>query len=429
MKILVIDIDSVGLDFSLRCMEWGHEVKLFTRKDPSKGRSKVGDGLVDKVPHWEPHLNWSDLILITGNDYYLHDLENIRKHYPVFGPPLEGMKLEIDRQYGMQILASHGIDVPPHKVMRSYTDAEAFVRKNPKRWVMKPSNDRDGNSNKETSYCSKEPRDLITILRMLEKQGKKHGEFILQEFIEGVEIGVSCWFAGGIWGKINENFEFKKLCNDDIGPNTGEMGSALKYVQKSKLFNKVLKPLGGYLAAIDYRGDIDINCIVDKNGNIWPLEFTARLGWPAFYIMQAEHQGDPAQWMLDLMEGRDTLEVTGDVAIGLVLMHMKNGAPPGLPIYGIDNDNWKNVHLSGVKKGMSPCMDGPDEECFVAADEYMLVVSGTGPTVRKAKAAAESVMDQIYVPKSPVRRTDIGNRLKEHIPELQEHGIATEWTF
>lgn len=427
--MLVIDIDSVGLDFCLRCQEWGHEIRLFTRKDPIRGRSRVGDGLVEKVPHWEPHLNWSDLILITGNDYYLHDLEAIRKHYPVFGPPLEGMRLEIDRQYGMQVLQSCGIDVPPHKVMKSYTEAEAFIRKNPKRWVMKPSNDRDGNSNKESSYCSKEPRDLIAILRMLEKQGKKHGDFILQEFIEGIEIGVSCWFAAGKWGKINENFEFKKLCNDDIGPNTGEMGSALKYVESSKLFTKVLKPLGAFLAAIDYRGDIDVNCIVDKKGGIWPLEFTARLGWPAFYIMQAEHLSDPAQWMLDLMNGKDTLEVSYDIAVGFVLMHMKNGAPPGMPIFGIDETNWKNVHLAGVRLGTAPCLDGPDEECFVAADEYMLVASGTGKTVRKAKEAAKTVVESIYVPKSPVRRTDIGDRLKEQIPQLQEHNIAMEWAY
>lgn len=439
LRILVIDIDGVSLDFCLRCLEWGHEVKLFIRKDPKDGRSQVGDGMVEKVPHWEPHLNWSDLIVITGNDYYLHGLEHIRKHYPVFGPPLDGMRLELDREYGMKVLESCGIEVPEFHVFSSYEKAEQFVRKDPRRWVSKPTNDRDSNAVKSMSYVSKNPADMVYMLQRWHRIGKRHGEFILQQYVGGIEVGVSAWFGGGKWGKVNENFEFKKLMVGDLGMNTGEMGSALKYVSKSKLFDKLLKPLGGYLASIDYRGDIDINCKVDDQGHMWPLEFCSRLGWPAFYIMQAEHTGDPAQWMLDLMDGRDTLQVTYDIALGVVVAQpdfpyskLTGKAVTGIPVYGIDEDNWANIHPSGMMAGKAPCMDGDevcDQDCLVTCDDYILVASGLGKTVRQAKRAAYKVVDSISIPNSIMYRNDIGDRLEDDLPALQEHGFCQEWSY
>jgi phosphoribosylamine--glycine ligase len=439
MHILVIDIDGCGLDFCLRCLAAGHEVRLFIRNDPKDGRSLVGQGMVEKVPHWEPHLNWADLILLTGNDYYVHNLEPLRKHYPIFGPPLEGMRLELDREFGSQILKEHGVNMIPYTTFRSHEAAEEWVRKNPRRFVSKPTDNRKANANKALSYVSKDAADMVYMLQRWRRLGKNKGPFMLQEFRAGVEIGVSCWFAGGRWGKINENFEFKKLMPGDVGVNTGEMGSVLKYVDRSRLFNQVLRPLGGYLADIDYRGDIDLNCIVDEDGEIWPLEFTSRLGWPAFYIMQAQHLCDPAQWMLDLMNGRDTLEVSDEVAVGVLLAQpdfpysrFTRREVAGVPIYGITDENWDRIHLSEVMRGRAPVLeDGKvvEQEVLVACGDYVLIATGLGGTVRQAQRRAYAVVDQIKMPNSIMYRNDIGDRLKDQLPELHKHNLAMEFEY
>jgi len=44
-----------------------------------------------------------------------------------------------------------------------------------------------------------------------------------------------------------------------------------------------------------------------------------RPGWPLFQIQQALHKGDPAEWMLDLLDGKDTLKVSKDIACGVVV--------------------------------------------------------------------------------------------------------------
>ena len=60
---------------------------------------------------------------------------------------------------------------------------------------------------------------------------------MLQDFIEGIEVGISAWMGSeGFLKPKNINFEFKKLMSDDYGPATGEMGTVCKYVSTSKLF-------------------------------------------------------------------------------------------------------------------------------------------------------------------------------------------------
>ena len=51
------------------------------------------------------------------------------------------------------------------------------------------------------------------------------------------------------------------------------------------LFNATLQKMEPVLAREGYVGAIDLNCIVNGNG-IYPLEFTARFGYPTIFIMQ-----------------------------------------------------------------------------------------------------------------------------------------------
>src|SRR5262249_47010025 len=140
---------------------------------------------------------------------------------------------------------------------------------------------------KSLSYVSKDASDMINKLRAWKRRGLKlKGSCMLQDFIPGIEIGVSRWMGSqGFLRARGENVEHKKLMSGNWGPNTGEMATVMWYSGQSKLSRKVLDPLEQDLLSMGHRGDIDVNCIIDESGKPWPLEFTARLGWPAFYIM------------------------------------------------------------------------------------------------------------------------------------------------
>jgi phosphoribosylamine--glycine ligase len=112
--------------------------------------------------------------------------------------------------------------------------------------------------------------------------------------VTGVEVAVGAFFNGKEFiYPLNVNFEHKKLFPGNIGPSRGEMGTAMFWSGPNKLFNSTLKKMEAKLASEGYVGYIDLNCIVNGNG-IYPLEFTARFGYPTISIQQGGH--DYADW-------------------------------------------------------------------------------------------------------------------------------------
>lgn len=206
---------------------------------------------------------------------------------------------------------------------------------------------------------------------------------------------------------------------------TGEQGTTLRFVKKSKLFEAVLRPLTEYLHGLGYLGNLNVNCIIDVEGKPWPLEFTARLGWPAFNIMLPLVEGDPCEWMLDLIGGRDTLELSDSVAVGVVMTHcdfpwskQTQEETKGFPIWGLRESDRSNVHFQHVMRG------GKDSPWHTAGD-YVMVVTGTGESVRVAAKGAYALAERLKWPSNIQLRTDIGERLKRELPVLQAKGFAT----
>jgi phosphoribosylamine--glycine ligase len=432
LNLLIVDIDGIGLDFAMRCTEHGHAVKMWVR--PKNGeRSRSGDGLVEKVSDWEKWCQWADLIVPTSNGAYMDRFEALRGYgYPVFGPSKESARLEIERSFGMEAFKKAGIEIPAYKMFKSLDEAEAHCWKSEERYVFKTLGSEE---DKSLSYVAKTPASMINKIRSWKKRGLTlKGPCMLQTLIEGVEMGVSAWMGrDGFLRPRGENVEHKKLMPGNYGCNTGEMGTVMWYTNRSKLSRQVLDPLEEMLRRIGHIGDVDVNCIVDDQGKAWPLEFTCRLGCPAFFIMCAQHE-EPVQWMLDSMNGKDTLKVSEDVFVGLVLAQgrfpHKGGSKDdvtGIPIEGITPKNWPNLHLVDAMagKGVEEVKGKPvEKEMIVTSGEYVLCASGSGETIRKARKAAYGVVDQIYVP-DPIVRDDVGEELEKQLPGLQALGFAT----
>ena len=282
-------------------------------------------------------------------------------------------------------------------------------------------------------------------MRAVHSQRKKahKGDFILQEFRPGIEMAVGGWFGKGGFSKYwCENWEFKKLMNDDLGVATGEQGTILRYTEESKLAEEVLKPLEGQLHGLDYTGYIDVNCIITDDGTPWPLEFTMRPGWPLFQIQQAVHKGDPVEWMLDAIDGKDSLRVSKDVACGVVISmpdypysRLTKKECSNYPLFGLEEeDSLKNVHLSEVQWGKAPAnVDGKvklDVPMFVTAGDYICTVTGCGNTIEEARESCyKTIKKKIEIPNSIMYRTDIGKRLEEQLPDLQKNGYCTDLEY
>jgi phosphoribosylamine---glycine ligase len=438
LRILVVDVHGLALDWCLRCQAAGHQIKWFY--PPATNRKNIGKGLVPLVDDWREWMRWADMVFLTYNTKYLRDVDawRAREGIKVIGATQAAAEWELNRTAGQKVFKDAGVDVLPYKEFSDYDAAISYVKKENRRFVSKPCGDEP---DKSLSYVSKSPEDLIFMLGKWKKQQKLKGKFILQDFVPGVEMAVGGWFGpGGFNEGWCENFEEKNLMAGGCGPNCGEMGTTLRYVKKSKLADKVLKPLEDAIDILGYVGYCDVNCIIDEDGNPWPLEFTMRPGWPTFNIQQALHTGDPAEWLADLSEGRDSRRLLlNKVALGVVLAipdfpysHATQKEVSGSPIYGITPALLENIHPCEMMQGEAPDqLNGKilTVPMMVTSGDYVLVTSGVGGTVREARGKAYRVMKRLTTPSSPFWRPDIGVRLKTQIPELQAKGYATNLTY
>jgi phosphoribosylamine--glycine ligase len=304
-----------------------------------------------------------------------------------------------------------------------------------KRFVSKPS----GEADKALSYVSKSPADMLFMLNRWRETNKLKSEFILQEFVPGIEIAVGGWLGpNGFAELFLENFEHKKLMNGELGPNTGEQGTVAKYVKNSALADYLLKPMEASLVAMGHTGYFDMAAICDDEGNLWPLESTSRCGYPTLNLQIAMHTGDPVEWMLDLVNGVDTLTATDEVCTGVVMAipdfpysKLTKKEVSGYPIYNLSEVEAADIHHCETMRGKAPKMEGDtlrdDAPMFVTAGDYVLVATGLGETVQESMKAVYKVLDTIEMPNSAFWRTDIGKRVVKQLPKLQAMGYCAEW--
>lgn len=437
MKFLVLDIEGegTGVDIAWRAQLAGHQVRYWLPPTRAGNLRPYGNGMLTKPKEWQSSMDWAELIFVTGNNKYADELDDyFGRGYPIFGCNPKAAQLELDRGYGQEILARYDIETAPYVVVSGVDEAIKHILKTGKGYALKPWG---GASNSAMTHVAKDPNDAIFTLMRWEELGLFEGQLMLQELIEGVEMAISGFFGPSGWNKTKEeSFEHKKFLTGDLGENTGEMGTVIRHIKQSKLFDQVLEPITEYLHIVNYVGAVDVNCIIAKD-RPYPLEFTMRPGWPDFCIRQAVFKGDPIEWMADLVNGRDTLKCSERIALGVVMTHgdfpkCKDapGTWAGFPIEGVEDG--EGIHFQQVMQEEVPRAVGKKvkmEEMFCTAGVYPLVVTGVGANVTKAKDAAMERVGKIKWPSNLMHRIDIGDRLKQDLADLHFHGYAKDMDF
>ena len=289
MKFLFVTNESLSADLAWQLKKEGHDVKMYCQ---GQGEKDVGLGFFEKVDEWDSLKDWADVIIFDDIGFG-GKAEQLRKEgkFVVGGSPYTD-KLELDREFGQSELNSVGVDVLPSWNFTSFDEAIDFVRKNPDRYVLKPSG--KAQSEKELLFIGQEVdgKDILQVLEHYKANwSKKIKEFQMQKYAEGVEIAVGAFFNGKEFiMPVCVNFEHKRLFPGELGPSTGEMGTATYYTKDSPVYERTLLKTKEKLAASKYVGYVDINCIVNSKG-IWPLEWTCfdadtemltREGWKSY---------------------------------------------------------------------------------------------------------------------------------------------------
>jgi len=423
-NFLFVTIDALSGDLAWQIKKEGHNVKFYTQNPEDK---EVADGFVDKVDDWEKEVDWADVIIfddVLGQGAKAQKLREKGKF--VIGGTEYTDRLEDDRAFGQEELKKAGVSIIPYKEFRSFDEAIEFVKQNPIKYVIKPSGE-TGNI-KGLLFIGEEDdgRDVIQVLNDYKKASKKEPWFQLQKRVMGVEVAIGAFFNGKEFiYPINVNFEHKKLFPGNLGPSTGEMGTSMFWSGPNKIFNSTLKKLEPKLAEEGYTGYIDINCIVNNHG-IYPLEFTSRFGYPTISIQQEGMITLIGEFMYQLAKGeKPKLKVKSGFQIGvrIVVPPFPFEDPKTLELQSKDSviffkKNVDGIHIEDVKQ-----VNG--EWVVTGTSGVVLIVCGTGPTMKHAQAQAYNKIRYIKIPHM-YYRTDIGDRWFEDSDKLHSWGYLRE---
>jgi phosphoribosylamine--glycine ligase len=424
-NFLFVSYDGLIGDIAWNVIKEGHEVR-YSISNPDD--EEVGAGFVPMVKDWKEHVDWADVIVfddVLGMGTEAQKLRQAGKHV-VGGTPYTDA-LEDDRSFGQEELKKYGISIIPYRHFDSFEEAITFVRENPARYVIKPSGEAQ---NLKGLLFIGEEEDGSDVIQVLEDYyqawADKIPSFQLQKRVVGVEVAVGAFFNGKEFVyPINVNFEHKKLFPGDLGPSTGEMGTAMFWSGPNKMFNQTLRKLEPKLAEENYVGYIDLNCIVSGN-NIYPLEFTARFGYPTIFI-QAEAMNTPiSDFLYGLATGeRKTFRAKTGFQVGVRVV-----VPP-FPVTDPETFQVKSkdtiIHFRKGKEGVhfEDVKLINDEWVITGNSGVILVVVGTGPTMKQAQKQAYTRVRNLIIPHM-YYRVDIGDRWFEDSDKLHSWGYLRE---
>ncbi|MBI2637292.1 MAG: phosphoribosylamine--glycine ligase [Candidatus Sungbacteria bacterium] len=423
-KFLFVSLESLSGDLAWQVSKEGHDVKAYIK---AKSDADVYEGFLQKVESWEEHTDWADVIVFDDVEFG-PAAERLRKRGKlVVGGTKYTDELEMDREFGQTELKKYGVNILPHWQFSSYDDAIEFIKKNPDRYVFKPSGNTPS-TGKGLLFIGNEEdgKDLLALLEQNKTLWqKKNPVFQLQKYISGVEIAVGAFFNGKDFiYPINVNFEHKRIFPGDIGPLSGEMGTLMFWSGPNRLFRQTLEKMKTPLAESGYVGYVDINCIVNGKG-IYPLEWTARFGYPTIQIQGEGILMPMGELLVKLAAGeqfelktkkgfqvgvrilvptyfaKDKDTITVETYRDLPILFKKQTGLDGIHIEDIKNDNgvWRIAGSSGV----------------------LLVVTGSGSTVAEARRQAYFRIQNIMIP-SMFYRVDIGHKWGEDSDKLQTWG-------
>ncbi|MCI0565697.1 phosphoribosylamine--glycine ligase [bacterium] len=421
-KFLFVSNDALSIDSAWRIFKEGHDVKYYVGEASERD---IGNGFVQKVDDWNKEVDWADIIVFDDVLGFGTPAKRLRDNgkLVIGGTPYTDM-LEDGRAFGQEELKKLKVPILNYQGFSDFDEAIAFVQNNPGKYVIKP--DGEAQNYKRLLFVGEEDdgSDVIRVLEAYKKVWSKILKvFQLQKRVQGVEVAVGAFFNGKKFlYPININFEHKKLFPGNIGPSTGEMGTSMFWSEPNRLFNATLQKFESVLAAEKYVGYIDLNCIVNAVG-IYPLEFTARFGYPTIQI-QSESLTMPLSEFFYRMAAGDDFEIKVkkgfQVGVQVVVPPFPYKEQKVFDAYSKDativfkKKNYDGVHIEDVKIIN-------DEWIVAGSSGVVLVVVGSGTSMRQAQTQAYNRIQNILIPNMYYRK-DIGDRWSDDSDRLHTWG-------
>ena len=318
---------------------------------------------------------------------------------PVFGPTKAAAQIESSKVFARNLMEKYGIPCPEGTVFTSYPEACEYLERQPPPVVVKADGLAAGKGVIITSSMQEAAKALSDIMkaRIFGSAGDK---VILDEYLIGRELSLIAFTDGKTVSPMVPACDYKKVWDNDQGPNTGGMGSysppgffPAEFVEKAT--DTVLLPAVNAMAneGIIYKGVLYAGLMVtDKE--LLVLEFNCRFGDPETQAVLPLLKTDLVDILLAVIQGnldQVKIEWSSDACVGVVMASA--GYPgsykKGLPIKGLNEmDKDLLIFHAGTRLG--------DDGIVYTNGGRVLTVVGIGKDMAEAREKVYSNIPKIY---------------------------------
>jgi phosphoribosylamine--glycine ligase len=332
-----------------------------------------------------------------------------------FGPGADGARLEGSKAWMKDVLVAAGVPTARHAAFAAADQpaALAFLERLPGLYVVKTDGLAAGKGVVVTESLA-EARDAVRAYLSGAAFGDAGRTVVIEEGLTGPELSLLAVCDGRRAVPLAPAQDFKRVGDDDRGPNTGGMGAYSPVPIASDdlvadVLDRAVEPTLAALRArgVDYRGVLYAGLMLTPDGPKI-LEYNVRFGDPECQVVVPRLASDLGTLLLEAANGRLVSEVRWrpDACVGVVL------ASAGYPAQPRTGDVIAGVDAAARLPGVLVFHAGTRRDhrgVLVTNGGRVLTVVGRDATAAAAGARAYAAVDRISWPGLQFRR-DIARR-------------------
>lgn len=318
---------------------------------------------------------------------------------PIFGPTKAATQIESSKVFAKKLMQKYAIPCPRGVIFSSYPEAREYLESQTAPIVVKADGLAAG---KGVTVANSKEEALKALSAIMEAKifGSAGDSVIAEECLTGREVSLLALTDSKTVIPLVPACDYKRIFDDDQGPNTGGMGSYsppgfFDTALTKEVMRTILEPAIRAMAEVGmpYKGVLYAGLMITPDGPK-VLEFNARFGDPETQVILPCLKTDLVDILLAIINNRldeIVIEWSNSACVGVVMASA--GYPgsykTGFPIKGLDKLATEIlVFHAGTKQG--------ENSQVYTNGGRVLTVTATGKTMAEARTRVYQNLPRIH---------------------------------